>query len=85
MRAGKTPMNNQLTQSSELIQNTCALMLPVSKLLPRGVDSALNTGDSNDAVTLFTPMLVLMLRGLERLKLPLILEACELEGDGDCE
>lgn len=78
-------MNNQITQSAELIQNTCALILPVAKLLSRGVDSALNTGDSNDGVSLLTPMLVLMLRGLEQLKLPLILEACELEGEGESE
>ena len=76
-------MNNQTTQSAELIQNTCRTMLPVANLLPRGVCEAFSTGDSNDAATLFTPMLVLMLRGLEQLKLPLILEACDLEDDGD--
>ena len=72
-------MNKQVTKSAVLIENTCKLMLPVAKLMPDGVDAAFGTGDSNDAVSLFTQILVLMLRGLEQLKLPLILEACELE------
>ena len=76
-------MNNQATQSAALIENTCKLMLPVAKLMPDGVDAAFGTGDSNDAVSLFTQMLVLMVRGLEQLKLPLILEAYGLEDEGE--
>ena len=57
-------------------------MLPVAKLLPDDVDAAFGTGVSNDVVSLFTPMLVLMLSGLEQLKLPLILETCDLEDEG---
>ena len=72
-------MNKQVTKSAVLIENTCKSMLPVAKLMPDGVDAAFGTGDSNDAVSLFAQILVLMLRGLEQLKLPLILEACELE------
>lgn len=78
-------MNIKATESAVLIENTCALMLPVAKLLPRGVDSALTTGDSNDAASLLPSLMVLMLRGLEQLKLPLILEACDLEDDGESE
>ena len=59
------------------------MMLPGATLLPDGVDSAFRTGDSSDVVSLLTPMLVLMLRGLQQLKLPLILEACGLEDEGE--
>ena len=76
-------MINQTTQSSELIPNNCRMMLPVAKLLHDGVDATFSTGDSNDVVSLFTPIMVLMLRGLEQLKLPLILEACDLEDESE--
>ena len=66
-------------QSAILIQDLCWSFLPVAEEMPAGVEEILNTGDSNDAIFLFPPLLVVMLRTLKHLQLPLVVHALELE------
>ena len=66
-------------QSSELIQDLCRSFQPLAERMPAGLEEILNTGDSNDAIFLFPPLLVVMLRTLKHLQLPLVVHALELE------
>ena len=66
-------------QSAMLIQDLCRSFLPVAEKMPGDLEEILNTGDSNDAIFLFPPLLVVMLRTLKHLQLPLVVHALELE------
>ena len=66
-------------KSAMLIQDLCQSFLPVAEKMPAGLEEILNTGDSNDAIFLFPPLLVVMLRTLKHLQLPLVVHALELE------
>ena len=66
-------------QSAMLIQDLCWSFLPVAEKIPAGLEMILNTGDSNDAIFLFPPLLVVMLRTLKHLQLPLVVHVLELE------
>ena len=66
-------------QSAMLIQDLCRSFQPLAERMPAGLEEILNTGDSNDAIFLFPPLLVVMLRTLKHLQLPLVVHALELE------
>jgi len=66
-------------QSAELIQDLYRSFQPLAEEVPAGLEEILNTGDSNDAIFLLPPLLVVMLRTLKHLKLPLVIHALELE------
>ena len=66
-------------QSAELIQDLCRSFQPLAEKMHAGLEEILNTRDSNDAIVLFPPLLVVMLRTLKHLQLPLVVHALELE------
>ena len=65
-----------------LIEQACSAFFPLASAMPSGATEVLSMGNSNDAAVLLPQLLVLMIRSLETLQLPLILEACELEDEG---
>lgn len=52
-------------QCPELIRGLCRSFLPVARKIPAGLQEILNTEDTNDAIFLFRPLLVVMLRTLK--------------------
>ena len=48
-------------------QALCPSLLPVAQKIPERLEEILNHGDSNDAIVLFQPLLVVILRTLKQL------------------